>query len=59
MHYASWCCSRVFAVSEYWPAVDKNMNHAGCVLMGIFKGGVVLDGFGVKDHDIRKEPGFQ
>src|SRR5437588_283112 len=47
-------CARVLTIVNHLHPVDKDLRDAGRQLAGLLKGGVVLDGGGIKDGDVGK-----
>src|SRR5580698_7778108 len=54
VHEASASRAGCRAVAQGLDAVYPNLLYPGCELMGMLVGGVILDGLGIEDDDIRK-----
>ena len=58
-HETSGFGARVFAVLQHLPAVDKNVNHAGGILVGLREGCVILDLLRIENNHVCKVPLLQ
>jgi hypothetical protein len=54
-HHPTGLGSRMLAVLEHLDAVDEDVAHAGCVLVGLVEGGVVGDLGGIEDGEVGEE----